>query len=151
VWRNVTPTFVWKALQGEPLPLENEGVATRDFIYVEDIARGLAACAVAGRPGEVYNLASGVETPIRELAERINRLTANAAGVRMLPKRDGDNSGKRFGSPAKSERELGFRAEVALEQGLQRTLDWTRANAALIRANIEKHAARLNSAPSKAA
>ena len=60
VWRNVTPTFIWKALQGEPLPLENEGVATRDFIYVEDVARGLAACALRGKPGEAYNIASGV-------------------------------------------------------------------------------------------
>src|SRR5688572_27015762 len=73
VWRNVTPTFVWKALRGEPLPLENEGVGTRDFIFVEDIARGLAACALRGTPGSVYNLASGVETPIRELAEHIIR------------------------------------------------------------------------------
>src|SRR6185369_3553270 len=50
VWRNVTPTFVWKALQDEPLPLENEGIATRDFIFVEDVARGLAACGLKGKP-----------------------------------------------------------------------------------------------------
>ncbi|MDE3225602.1 MAG: NAD-dependent epimerase/dehydratase family protein, partial [Nitrospirota bacterium] len=41
VWRNVTPTFVWKALHGESLPVENGGIATRDFIFVEDMARGL--------------------------------------------------------------------------------------------------------------
>jgi nucleoside-diphosphate-sugar epimerase len=146
VWRNVTPTFVWKALQGEPLPLENEGIATRDFIYVEDIAEGLAACALRGAPGSVYNLASGTETPIRELAERINRLTSNAGGLRMLPKRPWDNSGKRFGSTAKAERELGFRARVALDEGLRRTVEWTRVNAALIRRCIDKHAAHLKAA-----
>jgi UDP-glucose 4-epimerase len=146
VWRNVTPTFIWKALQGEPLPLENEGMATRDFIYVEDIAEGLAACALRGQPGSVYNLASGAETPIRELAERINRLTGNAAGLRMLPKRAWDNSGKRFGSTAKAERELGFRVRVGLDQGLARTVEWTRANAATIRRCIEKHAERLKAA-----
>ena len=62
VWRNVTPTFVWKALHGEALPLDNGGIATRDFIYVGDMAEGLIACAERGEPGGVYNLASGVET-----------------------------------------------------------------------------------------
>ena len=41
VWRNVTPTFVYRALKGLPLQLDNGGVASRDFVYVEDIARGL--------------------------------------------------------------------------------------------------------------
>lgn len=143
VWRNVTPTFIWKALHGEPLPLENGGIATRDFIYVDDIASGLAACALRGTPGVVYNLASGIETPIRELAERINALTGNEAGLALLPKRSWDNSGKRYGSPAKSERELGFRAEVRLDDGLRRTVAWTRANASMIRCAMEKHAAQL--------
>ena len=40
VWRNVTPTFVWKAMYGEALPVENGGIASRDFIFVEDMARG---------------------------------------------------------------------------------------------------------------
>ncbi len=52
VWRNVTPTFIYRALKGRPLVVDNGGVATRDFIYVEDIARGLIACAAARRrPG----------------------------------------------------------------------------------------------------
>lgn len=146
VWRNVTPTFVWKALQGAPLPLENDGVATRDFIFVEDVARGLAACALHGKPGDVYNIASGVETSIRELAERINRLTGNPAGVRALPRRAWDHSGKRYGSPEKARRDLGFRAEVALEQGLEATVEWTRRNRDLIRRTIEKHAAHMQAA-----
>jgi UDP-glucose 4-epimerase len=143
VWRNVTPTFIWKALQGEPLPLENEGVATRDFIYVEDIARGLAACALRGTPGDVYNLASGAETAIRDLAEKIIALTGSRGGVQLLAKRAWDSSGKRYGSPAKAEREVGFRAQVALDEGLKRTVSWTQANAFLIRSSIERHAIRM--------
>jgi len=139
VWRNVTPTFIWKALAGEPLPLENEGIATRDFIYVEDVARGLAACALRGKPGDVYNLASGVETEIRDLAKKIVGLTGSKAGTKLLPKRAWDNSGKRYGSPAKAERELGFRAEVSLDDGLTRTVSWTRENADLIRRTAKKH------------
>jgi nucleoside-diphosphate-sugar epimerase len=53
VWRNVTPTFIWKALNGEALPLDNGGNASRDFIFVEDMARGLMAAALRGEPGEV--------------------------------------------------------------------------------------------------
>ncbi len=143
VWRNVTPTFIYKALKGEALPLENEGIASRDFIYVEDIAAGLIACAARGAAGEAYNLASGRETSIRELAERINELTGNRAPIKLLPKRAWDNSGKRFGSTAKSERELGFAAKVELADGLSRTVDWTRRNLALIERNIGKHAVHL--------
>src|ERR1019366_6099714 len=41
VWRNVTPTFIYRSLKGEALPVENGGIATRDFVYVADIVRGL--------------------------------------------------------------------------------------------------------------
>ena len=95
VWRNVIPTFVWKALHGEALPLENEGVATRDFIFVEDIVEGLIAAALRGKPGGVYNLASGVETSIAALAALINRVTGSRAGVLQRPARTWDNSIKR--------------------------------------------------------
>ena len=147
VWRNVTPTFVYKALKGEALPLENEGVATRDFIYVEDVAEGLIACANRGRAGEAYNIASGVETSIRELAETITRLCGSAAGVTLLPKRSWDNSGKRFGSTEKAMRELQFRAGTALGEGLRATIEWTRAHMALIEGTIAKHASRLADGP----
>ena len=101
VWRNVTPTFIWKSLQHEALPLDNGGNASRDFIFVEDMARGLMACALRGKPGEVYNLASGVEINIRELAETINALTGNPTPVDLRPARDWDRSGKRYGSTEK--------------------------------------------------
>src|SRR5207237_2782693 len=74
VWRNVTPTFIYRALKGLPLTLDNGGVASRDFIYVEDVARGLLACATEGAPGDVYNIASGSETTIRRLAELVLEL-----------------------------------------------------------------------------
>jgi nucleoside-diphosphate-sugar epimerase len=128
VWRNVTPTFVWKALHGEALPVENGGIATRDFIFVEDMARGLMAAALHGDPGEIYNLASGVETTIRKLAERINTLAGNATPIALTPARDWDRSGQRFGDPSKAADKLGFTAKVAHEDGLAATIAWTRDN-----------------------
>ena len=143
VWRNVTPTFIWKALHKERLPLENEGLSSRDFIYVDDIVQGLLACALQGKPGEAYNLASGVETSIKDLALRINKLTGNSAGVELRPRRVWDHSGHRFGSTVKAERELGFRAQTNLEDGLQRTVEWMRQNGDLISRTMSKHSARL--------
>jgi nucleoside-diphosphate-sugar epimerase len=140
VWRNVTPTFVWKALHGEALPVENGGVATRDFIFVEDIVDGLMACAERGHPGEVYNLASGVETPILELARLVNELTGNPAPVALAAARDWDRSGKRFGAPDKARRELDFSAATPLREGLRRTIEWTRGNRDVIRRCMLQHA-----------
>ena len=128
VWRNVTPTFVWKATHGEALPVENGGIASRDFIFVEDMARGLMACALNGEPGEIYNLASGVETTIRDLAERINALMGNRTPIALAPARDWDRSGQRFGDPNKAAEKLGFRASVEHTEGLSRTIAWTREN-----------------------
>jgi nucleoside-diphosphate-sugar epimerase len=139
VWRNVTPTFIWKSLNGEALPLDNGGQVSRDFIFVEDIARGLIACALNGQPGEAYNIASGRETTIAELAMKINSLTGNSTPVDMKPARDWDRSGRRFGSTEKSKREIGFEAEVLIDEGLTRTVEWTKANSALIESRIHKH------------
>src|SRR2546423_6343318 len=140
VWRNVTPTFVWKALNNEALPVENGGIATRDFIFVEDMARGLMACALKGEPGEIYNLASGVETTIRELAERINTLASNATPIALTPARDWDRSGQRFGDPSKATEKLGFAASIAHREGLAKTIAWTRDNRERILGCMVQHA-----------
>ena len=139
VWRNVTPTFIWKALHQESLPLENEGQASRDFIYVDDIVEGLMCCAIKGTAGDVYNLASGVETTIRELAEQINFISGNPKPIDYLPARSWDRSGKRFGSTEKAEKELGFKARTSLEEGLKKTISWTHDNQELILRNILKY------------
>jgi nucleoside-diphosphate-sugar epimerase len=143
VWRNVTPSFVYRALKGLPLQLDNGGRASRDFIYVDDIVRGLAACAIRGEPGDVYNIASGVETSILGLAELVNRLTGNPARLEFRPPRAWDHSGKRFGSTDKAKRVLGFAVEVDLATGLERTVEWTREHLPLIEKCIARHASHL--------
>ena len=143
VWRNVTPTFIYRAIKRLPLMVENEGQASRDFIYVDDIVRGLIACAERGRSGDVYNLASGIETSILELARQINTMTNNATAIQFLPRRNWDHAGKRVGSPEKAQQELGFSTSVSLGEGLAATIRWTQANLPLIDRCIQKHAARL--------
>lgn len=143
VWRNVTPTFIYRALKGAPLVLDNGGIASRDFIYVDDIVRGLIACAERGGAGGVYNLASGVETSVLSLAEIINELTGNPAGLEVGPARDWDRSGQRYGNPDKAERELGFRAQVDLRDGLERTTAWMRENLDWIERCMGRHAERV--------
>ena len=97
------------------------------------------ACALNGTAGEVYNIASGKETSILELATLINKLTGNQAGVEYLPPRPWDHSGKRFGSTEKAQSELGFLASTDLRQGLEQTIKWTRENMPLILQCMEKH------------
>jgi UDP-glucose 4-epimerase len=143
VWRNVTPTFIYKSLNGEALPVENGGVATRDLIYVEDMTRGLIACAQSGKPGETYNLASGVETSIRALAELINEITGNPTPIALAPAREWDRSGQRYGSPDKARAELGFEARVSLRPGLERTVAWTQENLSWIESCMARHQGRL--------
>ncbi|WP_133126942.1 NAD-dependent epimerase/dehydratase family protein [Legionella nagasakiensis] len=140
VWRNVTPTFIFKALHQQSLPVENNGVATRDFIYVDDIVAGLIACALRGKSGGVYNIASGVETSIRDLATMINEISGNKADIDNKPARNWDRSGKRHGDTTKSENELGFKAQISLPDGLKKTIDWTKENMETIKRCMSAHA-----------
>lgn len=139
VWRNVTPSFIWKSLHNEELPLEKGGIATRDFIYVDDIVEGLVACALKGVTGGVYNLASGEETSIRDLAATINRITGTGKTL-DTPARPWDRSGKRFADTSKTEKELGFKAKVSIQEGLEKTIQWTKDNLESIKNCMLKHA-----------
>jgi nucleoside-diphosphate-sugar epimerase len=144
VWRNVVPTFIYKALHALPLPVENEGVATRDFIYVDDVCLGLIACALRGKAGDVYNIASGKETSVRALASLINEITRNEAPIAYLPRRDWDHAGRRFGSTEKAQRELDFQAQVVLRTGLSKTVEWTQKHLSLIQQCMDQHRSHMS-------
>ena len=103
IWRNVTPIFIWKAIHNEELSLDAGGETSRDFIFVEDVVRGLICCALKGNAGESYNLASGVETKIKTLAKSIIKITSSKSELILQPnRRPWDHSGNRFGSTKKS-------------------------------------------------
>ena len=139
IWRNVIPSFIWKSLHGEVLPLEKGGIATRDFIYVDDIVEGLIACAIKGVNGDVYNLASGQETSIKDLALLINDITDSSGGVLNTLPRSWDKSGKRFADISKTEKELDFRAKTDLKDGLENTVKWTKEHLREIKDSIVRH------------
>jgi len=139
VWRNVTPTFIWKSLHGEALPLDNGGASGRDFIHVDDICRGLVACALVGKAGEAYNLATGQEILIREWAAMINSITGSKGGIDLKPARTWDNAGRRYGSTAKSRDEIGFVAQISASDGLARTVQWTSGHRDRIAQTIAQH------------
>lgn len=146
VWRNVVPTFVYRAIRGLPLVLENAGESSRDFVYVDDIVRGLLLCAARGAAGEVYNLASGVETSISDLAAVINACLPRPAPVELAPRRTWDHSGNRLGSNVKASEQLGFTADVELSEGIRRTVAWTEQNLPMIEASIRRHRRHLEAA-----
>lgn len=140
VWRNVTPTFIYRAIKGLPIKMDNGGDASRDFIFVEDICKGLLACALKGEPGDVYNIASGRDTKILELAQKIIAITGSTSQLELMPKRPWDTSGKRFGSTEKSREKLGFEATVGIDEGLKTTIEWTQQNLPMIEKTMQKHA-----------
>ena len=135
VWRNVTPTFIYRALKGLPLTLDNGGVASRDFIYVDDVARGFFACATNGAPGDVYNIASGVETTIRRARGAGHRAQRQRLGARARTATPVGSLGSPLRQPGEGgARDSASRPTVDLEEGLRRTIDWTRENLAFIEA-----------------
>lgn len=139
VWRNVIPTFIWRAIRNEPLLLENNGENTRDFIFVQDLVEGLIRCALIGKSGDSYNIGTGRETSIAELARLVVELTGSGSLVKKMPAREWDQSGRRFADTTKAESELGFLAATKIAYGLGSTVAWCRANEDLIRRNVAKH------------
>jgi nucleoside-diphosphate-sugar epimerase len=142
IWRNVIPTFIWKALNDEDLIVTGES-ASRDFIFVKDLVQGLLSILDKGRLGEAYNLATGHESKIAEVAHVIVELSGSKSKVVINPAREWDNSGRRFASTHKSLTELEFSAGVDLEVGLDKTITWTIENKIEIQEAIAKHAIHL--------
>lgn len=124
-YRNVIPNFFYWAHHRQPLPITGTGEETRDFTYVEDIVRGLLRCGVLPQAvGEAVNLAGGEETRVLDLAEQINALTGNPAGLRPLERRPWDNHYRRRACLEKARSLLGYHPLTDLTCGLRRTLSW---------------------------
>jgi dTDP-glucose 4,6-dehydratase len=115
------PTFVRQALEGAPITVFGDGSQTRDYVYAGDAAR--ATLLAAGRDGGVFNVGTGRETSVLELAELCGRVAGVGPELVHAAARPGELQ-RSFLDPARAEAGLGFRAEVGLERGLERTWTW---------------------------
>lgn len=124
-YRNVIPNFIYWALEGKALPITGTGEETRDFTYVMDIVDGLLRAGhLPAAIGEEINLASGQETRIIDLANMINAITKNRAGVVFSERRKWDTKSRLLASVEKAKRLIGYEPSTTFEKGLRQTVDW---------------------------
>lgn len=123
------PLFVSNALEGRECPLYGDGMQERDWLYVEDNARGILAVLERGRPGEVYNIGAGENRPNREVAERILALVGNPK-ARVVPTGDRPGHDRRYAVDTAKVGALGWRPTTPFAEGLAATVAWYRANGA---------------------
>ena len=136
---DIVPSLIWQLLETGEGSVWNMS-PKRDFIFVEDLVEGLIRCAAFGKPGENYNLGSGAETTISDLAEKIVKLSASKSKLELLDgTRPWDKSGRRFASTEKSAAQIGFLAQTGISHGLASTIDWARINKSRISSSIQKH------------
>jgi len=134
-YRDVIPNFIYWAMQGEPLPITGDGDETRDFTFVGDTVDGLLRAGSSDRAvGQEFNVASGRETRIGDLADRINELTGNDAGVTRIAPRHWDRRKRVCASVDRAAGLIGYQPSVDLGDGLARMVAWYRQNWERIRA-----------------
>jgi nucleoside-diphosphate-sugar epimerase len=137
-YRNVIPNFIFWALSGLPLPFTGSGDETRDFTYVMDIADVLLRAGCFEQAvGQEMNIASGRETNILWLAERINELTGNRAGIVRAERRVWDTKKRLLASIDRARDLLGYEPRMDFEDGLQATIQWFSDNWENIRRDAE--------------
>ncbi len=124
----VIPAFVNKALKGEPLTLAGDGLQSRRFVYVEDLADGVAAGLADVATNRVYNLASDENVTIKQIAETVQEIVGDVEIV-YTPARPGDFGGKVVSSE-RALRELEWSAATPFAEGVRRYVVWRREQAA---------------------
>ncbi len=135
LYRNVIPNFIWRALNNEPLVITGTGEETRDFIYVDDLVDGLIrASSVPAACGEAFNLGTGVQTRILDLAELTIKTCKSKSRIQFAPRRPWDKSLHREADITRARNILGFRPTVDLAEGIERTVEWHRENRARLEA-----------------
>jgi nucleoside-diphosphate-sugar epimerase len=124
-YRNVIPNFFYWARNGQALPITGDGNETRDWTYVDDIINGLLAMGIKDEAiGEAINLGSGKEHKVIELAQTINRLTDNDAGIEYLERRNWDVKHRLLSSIEKAKNILDYKPMMTFEDGLKKVHKW---------------------------
>ncbi len=122
------PLMVLNALHGDKLPVYGDGQQVRNWIFVEDFARGIGTVLERGTPGEVYNVGGPDEAPNLEVVRRIVEYTgADESLIEYVTDRPGHD--RRYSLASEKVRGLGWEAQVRFSEGLERTVSWYRDNA----------------------
>jgi len=137
-YRNVIPNFIFRALSGLPLPFTGSGEETRDFTYVMDIVDALQRAAFYEEAvGQEMNIASGSEVNILKMAEHINELTGNKAGIIRAERRVWDTKKRLLASIDRAKNLLGYEPKMKFETGLENTIRWFKDHWETIRRDAE--------------
>ena len=114
--------------RGEPPLILGDGSTTMDFVYIEDVARSNIVALQSAVTDDVFNVASGVETSLNDLAAALLRVMGSDLAPIYGPERSVNPVSRRLADTAKARDVLGFEARVPLEDGLRRLVAWWRAN-----------------------
>ncbi|UPO77614.1 NAD-dependent epimerase/dehydratase family protein [Arthrobacter sp. Helios] len=123
VYTEVLVRWMERIADGLPPLIFGDGAQTMDFIYTEDIARANLLAAASGAEG-IFNVASGTETSLLELARQLLVVMGSGLDVEFGPAREVNGVSRRLGDTAAAQDRLGFTAEVPLEKGLAELVQW---------------------------
>ena len=118
--------FIRRIAEGEPLVLFGDGSQSRDFTFVDDIARGTIA-ALRPLGYEIINLGGDRPTVLSAVIEQISQLLGRKAIIDVQPPQKADVAAT-WADIGKAERLLGWRSEIGIEEGLRRSVEWYREN-----------------------
>lgn len=132
-YRNVIPNFIYWAMKGQCLPITGTGKETRDFTYVGDLVDGLLRAGFYKEAiGEQFNLASAKETKVIDLANIVNELIGNKAGIKFVSRRKWDTKSRLLASVERAEELIRYQPKTSFEEGLKTTIDWFKEKWGLI-------------------
>lgn len=124
VYTEVLVRWMDRIAAGQPPLILGDGSQTMDFVYIEDVARANLLAAQAEVSDEVFNVASGVETSLNDLARALLRVMGSDLEPVYGPERRVNGVRRRLADTQKADRLLGFRARVSLEEGLRELVRW---------------------------
>jgi UDP-glucose 4-epimerase len=117
------PTFLKKAVNGQPLTVSGKGEQYRNFVYVRDMADAHVLAMQDQAANQTYNLEGTRKVTVIEVAEGIKKILGDQVRIEFVPARPGDFGGKEV-TAQKAREELGWVPAVSFEDGLRRTVDW---------------------------
>lgn len=131
VYTEVLIRWMERITAGQPPLILGDGTQTMDFIYVEDIARANVLAAMSNVTDEVFNVASGVETSLNDLANSLLKVMGSNLKPDYGPVRKVNPVSRRLADVSRARQKIGFQSQVTLEDGLRRLVAWWQENRAV--------------------